>query len=254
MSENGTAELYDFFHKMPRQGPGSPRNTVACLNLIRAYLPKSPRVLEVGAGTGASTLDLARQLNGHIIALDNDEKALDILEKKAASEHLNSRITTCVGCMSDLRFPRHSFDLIWSETSAYFMGFREALHYWRHFLKYSGILAVSELTRLRPDPPQEAMEFWTAEYPAITDVDTNLDTVHAAGYEILNHSILDREEWESHYYSPMEELIGTRLAEEPGNERLRGLCAQLTREIEMFRSHHDYYGFLFVIARKSMAA
>ncbi|MBN1296654.1 class I SAM-dependent methyltransferase [bacterium] len=254
MANTDSAELYDFFHRMPRQGPGSPRNTAACIDLVRPFLPPAPRILEIGAGTGDSAIEIAQRLPGHIIALDIDEKALDILTANAIRYGVNDRITTCVGSMTDLRFSRGSFDLIWSETAAYFMGFRQALEYWRQFLRKNGLLVVSELSWLRENPPEDAMAFWDMEYPAMAHLETNLWQVHAAGFTILESFVLDREEWESHYYSPMEKLITERLQEDAENPRLRALCEQLSQEIDLFRRYSPWFGFVVIIARKTMAA
>ena len=53
-----------------------------------------------------------------------------------------------------LPFDQASFDLIWAEGTAYVMGFGEALHSWRKFLKGSVCLAATEVTWLRPEPPE----------------------------------------------------------------------------------------------------
>src|SRR5262249_11799155 len=58
--------------------------------------------------------------------------------------------------MSALDFPDASFDLIWSEGAIYVMGFAEGLRAWKRLLKPHGAIAVTELSWLGPDIPEEA--------------------------------------------------------------------------------------------------
>jgi ubiquinone/menaquinone biosynthesis C-methylase UbiE len=122
------------------------------------------------------TLVLARETAGHVTAVDRHQPFLDELDRRAARNGLTDRITTLKASMSALDFPDATFDLIWSEAAIYIMGFAEGLGAWKRLLKRNGAIAVTEISWLQPNIPEEAARFWRQGYPAMTDVDTNLRT------------------------------------------------------------------------------
>jgi len=54
-------------------------------------------------------------------------------------------------------------------------------------LKKSGYLVVSEAVYFLNERPQEVIEFWQSEYPAITSVEQNIKEIKAAGYTLISH-------------------------------------------------------------------
>jgi len=134
---------------------------------------------DIGCGTGAQTLTLAAATTGRITALD---RSLVISGRCAGRDRpgLTSRVPVCQGDMRALPFREASFDLIWSEGAVYIMGFDAGLTQWRRGSS-PGILAVSELSWFRPDPPAELKAFLDVEYPALRDIETNLDARRANG-------------------------------------------------------------------------
>lgn len=252
--KNLVDEFYRFFHEMPRQGPGSRETTLAALDVIRPYLPKRPQILEIGCGSGGSTLDLASFCQGHVTALDNDEKALNILKQRAKSSGLAQSITTRPGCMTQLDFKSGTFDLIWSEASAYSMGFNRALHTWRPYLRRNGLLIISELGWTVDDPPEEARKFWEREYPSMKSVSENMSAIYRAGYAVISHFMLDDNDWETNYYTPMEHLIAQRRHDFPDCECIGVLCQQLEKEIRIYRKYSFAFDYVFAICRKNLVA
>ena len=80
--------LFRLFETLPRQGPGSAACTREALQRLPA-LPTAPRVLDLGCGTGASTLVLAATLRTSVIAVDIHQPFLDQL--RAAAQARDSR-------------------------------------------------------------------------------------------------------------------------------------------------------------------
>ncbi len=70
------------------------------------------RVLDVGAGTGIVTLDVARRVapEGEVTALDPSAGLLELAEHNAKAAGLGSAIRAQVGDARDLPFPDESFD------------------------------------------------------------------------------------------------------------------------------------------------
>ena len=65
-------ELFlEVFHNMPRQGPGTDDCTLQAFETLRPFLPIEPVALDMGCGTGASTMVLARHCK-HVTAMDLD--------------------------------------------------------------------------------------------------------------------------------------------------------------------------------------
>ena len=70
------------FAGMIRFGPGSERSTRKALSLLPP-LPDTGTVLDLGCGTGASTLVLADVLNRPVLASDVNPASLEALQTRA---------------------------------------------------------------------------------------------------------------------------------------------------------------------------
>ena len=70
-----------------------------------------PNILDIGCGTGASTLLLAEITDGTILALDIHQPYLDTLNKEAKKRHLDQQITTLNQSMHTMTFPDNTFDI-----------------------------------------------------------------------------------------------------------------------------------------------
>jgi SAM-dependent methyltransferase len=113
-----------------RQAPGSPEATLRALGLARG-LPERPRILDVGCGPGAQTIELARATGGWIVALDIRQRFLDELTERAEAAGVLTQVTTLNASMLEMDFADESFNLIWSEGAIYIAGFAHGLAEWR---------------------------------------------------------------------------------------------------------------------------
>ena len=230
---------------LPRQGPGCDESTRRALGLC-ARLPARPRVLDIGCGPGMQTLALAHALDGPVVAVDiHQESLVQLRERERAAD----RIETVRGDMAALPFAPASFDLLWAEGSAYIMGVANALAGWRELLRPGGCVALSELVWLVPDPPAEVAAFFGEEYPAMTDIETNLATVRARGYTPLGHFTLPDAAWWQHYYTPLAAKLSALVRKYAGDDEALAVVEMTSREIEMRRRFADCYGYQFFVAR-----
>ena len=94
-----------------------------------------PRILDIGCGSGISTLELARLNQGEIVAIDIDQPALDKFDIRIRQAGLTDRIRSVNCSMFDMDFTDESSDIIWSEGSIYAVGFERGLREWKRFLK-----------------------------------------------------------------------------------------------------------------------
>jgi hypothetical protein len=116
-------------------------------------------------------------------------------------------------------------------------------------LKKPGYLAATEITWLRPDPPDELRSFWAQEYPGIQDVESNLRVLREAGYSPIGHFTLPESDWWTHYYTPVERKLPALREKYKVNSEALGVLELEAREIGLYRRFCEYYGYVFYVAR-----
>ena len=140
MDEDRTIALLVELHRgLARLGPGDDATTRRALAACEPR-PRRPRILDIGAGTGAQSLCLARACEGQVVAVDRFAEFVVELARRATACDLAGRIAPCVADMGRLPFPAASFDIAWCEGAAYLLGFDDALERW-HPLVRPGDLA-----------------------------------------------------------------------------------------------------------------
>lgn len=255
MDVNVNDELFaslmkDLYGSLPRQGPGSTDVTRKAFGMLGA-LQEQPKILDIGCGTGTQTMELASLTSGHVIGLDIFDWALEGLAQKVEQAGLIGRVHTIQQSMDAMEFPEHTFDLIWSEGALYIMGFENALKTCHKLLKPGGYLAASELSWFRDDPPAELREFWMAEYPDIKTVDDNLQLIADCGYEVLGHFHLPDETWWNSFYTPMLSLLPGLRDKYAGSPDALATLQESETEMELHRKYSAFYGYEFIVCRRS---
>jgi len=236
--------FFELHSNMPRQGPGCEPATRRAFECI-PNIPQGVRVLDVGCGPGAQTVDLARLVEpfgGEVVAVDFHEQFLAEAGQSAEQAGLKN-ITFQHADMNALPFDDASFDIIWSEGAIYIMGFENGLTKWKRLLKPGGTIAVTELSWLKEEAPDEARKFWDEGYPAMQTIAGNLEIAERCGYRVLDHFTLPESAWLDNYYGPLEKRLERFKNREGGEE----LIAMETAEINLYRSHSDCYGYEFFI-------
>lgn len=130
---------------------------------VVAQTPADPRIIDLGAGTGAGTLSLARHLPAATVtAVDMDEELLAHLRHRARSLGVAERIRTV---QADLDQPWPDLglaDLIWASASLHHVAEpAQALARAVTALRPGGVIAVTELDsfpRFLTDPAGSALE------------------------------------------------------------------------------------------------
>jgi len=237
-----------------RQGPGSDPETLRALELTRLDRATGLRVADIGCGTGASTLVLARQLpSAEIAAVDLSPAFLEVLAERAREAGLAGRIETLAASMEALPFEPESLDLIWSEGAIYNIGFAAGLAAWRPFLRPGGMLAVSEMSWLRPDPPEEIRRHWHGEYPEIATAAEKIATLEGAGYDLRGFFTLPETCWLDHYYDSLAQRLPAfleRHASGPHVAEAAEIAAGERREADLYRRSSEWFSYGFSVARR----
>lgn len=240
---------YELFESLPQQGPGDDGSTRRAFNAM-SNPPKEPTALDIGCGSGRSTIALAKISKGHIIALDNYQGFLDVLNKKAEKEGLKGSITSQKGSMLEMDFASNSFDIIWSEGALYFMGFQNGLKRCRELLKDNGYLAVTELVYTTPNPPEAVRRYLENEYPDIKDVKERITLIQKEGYHLLSNFTLPELSWDENYYLPMQKELSRLIKKYQGNEEALNVFEAFQNEADFHKQYSKYYGYEFFVMQK----
>jgi ubiquinone/menaquinone biosynthesis C-methylase UbiE len=148
-------------------------------------LPKleSPRILDIGCGSGVPTMELAKLNDGEIIGIDIDQDLLDSFSRKIEREGLTKRVKAIKCSLQEINFPDNSFDIIWAEGSITTIGVEKSLRGWNRLLKPKGFLVIHD----------EIKHFFEKRH-----------LVASCGYKLIEHFSLPEEAWWEEYYKPLE--------------------------------------------------
>jgi SAM-dependent methyltransferase len=246
----GMEYFYELFCSLPRGGPGDNKSTRKAFGYLK-NLPSEPLILDIGCGHGVQTLELARNTNGKIIALDNYQPFLDILTRNATKEGLDTRIIPKNQSMLEMDFNNDTFDIIWSEGAMYFMGFRNGLKRCHQLLKNKGYMVLTEAVLLLPNLPESLRKFWDEGYPDIKDIKSNISLIQNEGFDLLGHFTLPKSSWIDNYYAPMEKRINELKKKYHDNNIALQVFEECEKEIRIYHTYSDYFGYEFFITQKS---
>ncbi len=174
-----------------------------------------PRILDIGCGSGESTMELAGICDGEFTCIDIDTEMLDIFTGKVNKAGLQDRVKIIYMSMLDMDFPEESFDIIVAEGSIYAVGFEKGLKLWKRLLKPSGCMIVHD---------------------ARGDIDSKLKQISDCGYDLLGYFTLDIDVWRDEYFTPLEKLVEEAAVRYAGDTEAAGKIREARQELEMFRT------------------
>jgi SAM-dependent methyltransferase len=246
--EDPVREAFFALHRgLPREAPGSRESTAQALTLAQP-LPAAPRVLDIGCGPGAQTMDLAELLpDAAIVAVDLHPPFVEEAQRRARERGVAHRVEAHCADMTALPFDTASFDLLWCEGAAYLMGFSAALAAWRPLLRPGGRLALTEAVWLTTDPPEELRRWWHEGYPAMTDVPGCRAMIERAGYQLRGDFVLPASAWWDEYYTPLQARIEALALAHRGDPVVERVLDEQRREIAMYQRHGACYGYAFFV-------
>lgn len=242
--------LVDLHRHGRRQGPGGDAETEQALDLARVERSTPLQVADIGCGTGASTLALARLLNARITAVDVMPEFLEVLRERAESMGVAERITTLACSMDELPFADGTFDILWSEGAIYNIGFAQGVAAWRRFLKPGGLLVASEITWLTDSRPEDLERYWKGEYPEIDVASAKFRTLERHGYSPISYFVLPERCWLDEYYRPLQSRMESFCSRNADTEAARAIVTEERREIALYEQYNAFYGYGFYIAQK----
>jgi len=241
--------FYKIYESLPRQGPGDAKSLQKVYKKLQG-LPTHPNILDVGCGTGGQTLELASISGGNITAIDNHRPFIEILKKNAAKTLHKDRIRGLVQDMETMDFEKDSFDLIWCEGAAYFMGIGNALSAWKPFLRTGGYIVISELVWFKKEVPAEIRDYFENEYPEMKYYSHIFPVIENTGYKKIAYFALPRQSWWDDYYLPIIKKIEEISPDYYGDKNAKEVFDIFLLEMDMHRKYSEFYGYGFYIMRK----
>lgn len=245
--------IIDLHIAAARQGPGGYAETQTAISLAGINRDAPLKIADIGCGTGASTMLLARLPNAKITAVDFLQDFLDVLKARARMEGVEEKITPLCASMEELPFEDEEFDVIWSEGAIYNIGFQKGVADWRRYLKPGGVLVASEITWLTNSRPSELQSHWHNEYPEIDTASAKIKVLEESGYTPVGYFVLPEYCWLDNYYEPMRSSFGSFLSRHGHSEEARAIVEAERHEIELYEKYRAHYGYGVYSARRTNA-
>lgn len=242
--------LIDLHKGANRQGPGGDAETEMAIGVAGINRDTPLKIADIGCGTGAPTLMLARLLNAKITAVDFLQDFIDVLKVRAQSDGVEEKITPLCASMEQLPFEDEEFDVIWSEGAIYNIGFEKGVADWKRHLKPSGLLIASEITWLTIARPSELQNHWDNEYPEIDTASAKIKILEENGYTPIGYFVLPEHCWLDNYYEPMRKNFDAFLSRHGDSKEARGIVEAERHEIDLYEKYKAYFSYGVYIARK----
>jgi cyclopropane fatty-acyl-phospholipid synthase-like methyltransferase len=242
--------LIDMHIDNDRQGPGSDEMTHLAITLSGLRGAKNLKIADIGCGSGASTMVLAKELDAKITAVDFLPDFLAKLEQNAQKAGVSDRITAQAQSMDALTFQAGELDAIWSEGAIYNMGFEAGIQAWKPFLKDGGILAVSELTWLTDERPDDLQAHWDAEYPQVDTASAKIAILEKHGFSPIGYFTLPEYCWMENYYNPIKARLDSFAQKHGNTEMAKAIVEGEKAEMALYEQYKAYVSYGYYVAKK----
>jgi ubiquinone/menaquinone biosynthesis C-methylase UbiE len=188
---------------------------------------ESPRILDIGCGSGVTTIELAELSNGKVIGIDIDQFSLDLLNRKIMELGLSNKVKAVNLSLFEIDFPDESFNIIWSEGSIGVIGFERGLKEWRRLLKHNGFLVIHDEI----------------------SISNKLSWITSWGYRLENYFSLPLDVWWEEFYRPLNKRIN-ELRQKYKNDSEAKLLKKFQNEIDMVKDNPQKFNSAFYIMQK----
>ncbi len=247
---DGFELLIDLHRHAARLGPGGKAETRLALELAKVDSTRPVDIIDMGCGTGAASLVLAKERDAHIVAVDLFQDFLDELMVKAKENDVAESIVPLCCSMADVPYGKAAFDVVWSEGAIYNMGFEAGIVAWHTLLKPGGMLVASEISWFTASRPQKLENYWIEAYPEIDTVSAKIALLEQHGYSLEGYFALPQHCWIDNYYGPLQNGFDDFLQRHEHSEAAKAIVEETQKEISLYEQYNAYYGYGMYVAKK----
>ena len=177
---------------------------------------ETPRILDIGCGTGIPTITLAKLSGGEVTGIDIDGAKIKKLKIRIEKEGLSNRVKAIECSLLEMTFPDENFDILWAEGVMDIIGFRKRLKRWRRLIKSHGYLVIH-------DDEERAEE--------------KERVIPLCGYSLIQKFSLPSTVWRKHYFRPLKKRIEQLSARYKSNQKIMKQLQKKQEEIDYFNSN-----------------
>jgi SAM-dependent methyltransferase len=192
-----------------------------------------PRVLDIGCGSGLTTIELARLSGGEVIGIDTDATVLASLRQRIDGAGLSRRVNAVNASLCVPAFLDESFDLLWEEGVLHMIDPSESLGVCGRLLKPSGFLVMHE---------------------TIAWFESVRERFGSFGFRLVGRHLLPEHCWWTDYYAPLEANIRTLREAHRDDMGTLGRLARYEIEVSMVQADPGRFDCGFFIVTKDRAA
>jgi ubiquinone/menaquinone biosynthesis C-methylase UbiE len=183
-----------------------------------------PEILDIGCGTGVTTIWLAENYDGIITAVDIDKKPLDWLQEKIKRQNLESRIKTINKPFFDVEFNEIDYDIILAEGFLNVVGFEWSFPEIIKLLKINRFFVIHD-----EDKDQKA----------------KCELIAKSNCKLLRSFMLDEHVWWNDYYAKLEDEMHSER-----NRHLSEFFKPDMQEIELYSIDPTQFRSMYYIIEK----
>jgi SAM-dependent methyltransferase len=233
------------FDGVTRMGPGSDAISGAIASWVRA--DSAQRILEVGAGHGATARALLARTEGCVIASDRNETFV----RRTRAALPPDRTGTCVADLLQLPIAPDSVDAVVAEGCLYATGLRRSLSPLRSVLRMGGRLALTHFGWTRTRVPTPMRTFWEQGLPErFVRGEAYMVLLEHEGFRALHLEPFPRGAWGAYYEALRARLDALETAGTASGVP-RAVLDQTREEIRMFENGGlDFYAYFLLIGER----
>jgi SAM-dependent methyltransferase len=198
--------------------------------LIKAVsiIPKieRPSILDIGCGTGITTLALADIYAGSIYAVDLNKKSLSRLEERIKGLNLSDRIIVIHSSVFDIKFANIKFDIVLAEGLLNIIGFENGILIVNQNIKEDGYFIIHD---------------------EIANHKKKMKIIEKNNYKLLDSFELNEDIWWNDYYNILEEKITSY-----NDKNIYNLFKDDLREIKMYKKNPMRFRSIYYILKKEI--
>ena len=101
-----------------------------------------------------------------------------------------------------------------------------------------------------PNPPSSLQQFFEEEYPDIGDIQSKIELINKANFNLVSHFTLSKSSWLDNYYYPMGNALSILKKKYRNNEVALQVFEASQKEIDLYKEYSDYFGYEFFIMQK----